>query len=85
MIPATIINAVGMLAMCAVLARCICVVPRLSRKSWTGHRVHFTALAGTYALLAGGAVGTALHWGLGPTMLLIGVAGWVLFDRRAPR
>lgn len=84
MIP-TIVNAVAMIAMCVVLARCICVVPKLSRTGWTGHRAHFAALAGTYAFLAGGAAGTALHWALGPTMLLVGVAGWVIFDRRAPR
>lgn len=72
-------------AMVVVLARCICVVPRLSFRAWTGHRAHFTALAGTYALLAGGAVGTALHLPIGPTLLLLAVAGWVIFDRRKPR
>lgn len=85
MIPATFVNAVMLIAMCIVLARCICMVPRLSPKGWTGRRAQFSALAGTYALLAGGAVGTALHWELGSAMLLIGVAGWVLFDRRVPR
>ena len=78
-------NAVMLVAMCVILMRCICVVPKLSRRGWTGHRVHFAALAGTYALLGGGSVGTALHWPLGPTMLIAGVAGWVIFDRRAPR
>lgn len=85
MIPATFINGVMLVAMCVVLARCICVVPKLSHKNWGGHRAHFAALAGTYALLGGGAVGTALHWDMGPVMLLVGVSGWVLFDRRAPR
>lgn len=72
-------------AMTVVLARCICVVPKLSWRNWNGHRVHFVALAGTYALLGGGAVGTALHWSVGPLLLIVAVAGWVLFDRRAPR
>jgi hypothetical protein len=85
MISPTPIDGLMVLAMCVVLARCICVAPKLSRTSWSGHRAHFVALAGTYALLAGGAVGTALHWPHGQHLLLAAVAGWVLFDRRAPR
>lgn len=72
-------------AMAVILARCICVVPRLSLRAWTGHRAHFLALAGTYALMAGGAVGTAMHLPWGPLLLMLAVAGWVLFDRRKPR
>jgi hypothetical protein len=81
-------NAPDVLMLCAmavVLARCICVVPKLSWRNWDGHRLHFVALAGTYALLGGGAVGTALHLSFGPLLLIVAVAGWVLFDRRAPR
>ena len=81
----TLIDVVMITCMCVVLARCICVAPRLSRSSWTGHKAHFVALAGTYSLLAGGALGTALKWNYGPLLLLVAVAGWVLFDRRAPR
>lgn len=73
------------ICMIIVLARCICMVPRLSRSAWTGSRGHFAAMAGTYALLAGGAVGTALHASFGPLLLLLAVAGWVVFDRRRPR
>lgn len=76
---------VMLVAMAVILARCICVVPKLSRKTWSGHQAHFAALAGTYALLAGGSVLTALHHPLGSILLLIAVAGWVLFDRRSPR
>lgn len=68
-----------------ILARCICVVPKLSWRNWDGHRLHFVALAATYALLGGGSVGTALRLDFGPLLLIIAVAGWVLFDRRAPR
>lgn len=81
----TLIDALMVACMCVVLARCICVAPKLSRSGWTGHKMHFIALAGTYSLMAGGAVGTALHWQHGPLLLLLAVAGWVLFDRRAPR
>lgn len=79
------VDALMLGAMAVVLARCICVVPKLSWRNWDGHRAHFVALAGTYGLLAGGAVGTALHATFGPLLLIIAVAGWVLFDRRAPR
>lgn len=79
------IEIITYVAMAIVLARCICVMPRLSRREWSGHRAHFVALSGTYALLAGGAVGTALHSTFGPPLLLLAVAGWVLFDRRKPR
>lgn len=71
--------------MVIILARCICVTPKLSRTTWSGSRAHFAALAGTFALLAGGAVGTALHWTHGPLLLMMAVAGWILFDRRKPR
>lgn len=79
------IDALMIAAMAVVLARCICVSSRLSRSAWSGSPAHFAALAGTYALLAGGAVGTALHLSFGPVLLIVAVAGWVLFDRRAPR
>jgi len=78
-------DALMLVCMLIVLARCICIVPLLSRAAWTGSRGHFAALAGTYALLAGGAVGTALHASFGPLLLLLAVAGWVVFDRRRPR
>lgn len=85
MIPPILLDVLMLGAMGIVLARCICVVPKLSPQSWTGHKAHFMALAGTYGLLAGGAVGTALHLSFGPVLLLVAVAGWVLFDRRSPR
>ncbi|OHC66978.1 MAG: hypothetical protein A3H93_18110 [Rhodocyclales bacterium RIFCSPLOWO2_02_FULL_63_24] len=72
-------------AMVVILARCICVVPRLGPRRWTGHRAHFLALSGTYALMGGGAVGTALHLSWGPLLLMLAVSGWVIFDRRKPR
>ncbi len=78
-------NVLMLAAMLVVLARCICVVPKLSWRDWTGDRLHFIALALTYGLLAGGSVGTALHLDFGPLLLLLAVAGWVLFDRRQPR
>lgn len=75
-----------MLAACAVvLARCLGVVSKLSRRTWTGTPTHFAALAASYALLGGGALGTALHWAFGPVLLLLAVAGGVLFDRRKSR
>lgn len=75
-----------MLAACAViLARCICMVSKLSHRTWTGTRAHFAALAASYALLGGGALGTAMHLSFGPVLLLLAVAGGVLFDRRKPR
>jgi hypothetical protein len=65
-----------------VLIRCVCVSATFSKRNWTGHQLQFAFLSASYALIAGGALGVAVGWHLGPACLLFGVAGMILFDRR---
>lgn len=65
-----------------VLAHVICVAAHLSRKRWQGKQAQFIGLALSYALVAGGAAGVTLSWNPGVPLLLLGIAGWILFDRR---
>lgn len=70
------------LAAIVIMVRCLCIVSKLSARTWIGHRLKFAALAAAYSLIAGGAIGSMLHWPMGPAFLMYGVAGLVLFDRR---
>lgn len=70
------------LAAGVVMLHCTCIMVSLSPRNWTGHRMEFFGLSLAYSLMAGGAVGTALGWHYGPVILLLALAGKVLFDRR---
>lgn len=70
------------LAAIIILVQCTCIIAKLSPRAWLGSRLKFLGLSAAYALMAGGAVGTAAGWHMGPALLLIGVAGTVIFDRR---
>lgn len=72
-----------LLAASIVLMRCICVASQLSRKEWGGHPLQFIGLSVSYPLIGGGALGTALGWHHATFILLFGMAGLILFDRRA--
>jgi len=67
-----------------VLWRSTCVAAHLSRKEWGGHLLEFVGITGSYALICGGAVGIPIGYAPAPLMILVGVAGWILFDRRNP-
>lgn len=73
-----------MLAICTliILSRCVCAASKLNRREWDGHAMRFAGIAGAYAAVAGGALGTLMAWQYGPATLMLGVAGWILFDRR---
>ncbi len=75
-------NLILIVAAGIILMRCTCIVAKLSPRNWYGHRLQFLGLASSYSFIAGGAVGTAFAWHLGPSFLLVGLAGLVLFDRR---
>ena len=65
-----------------VLVRCVCVAAKMSHREWEGHPLQFYGITASYALTGGGAVGMALGMVSAPVLLLIGVALWVVFDRR---
>lgn len=70
------------LSVVVVLVRCICISATLSRMRWEGHQARFAGVAAAHALLAGGAVGMLYGLPHAPVMLLAGVAGWIVFERR---
>jgi len=65
-----------------VLGRSIELASLLSRKHWTGHTFQFAGFSLSVAVTSGGAMGTLFGWQYGPVLLLAGIAGWMLFDRR---
>lgn len=70
------------IAASVVLMHCICVASQLSRKEWGGHPLQFIGLSVSYPLIGGGALGAALGWPHAIWILLFGMAGLFLFDRR---
>lgn len=73
---------ITLVALAVVLLHCLRQIASLNYKKWHGHLVKFAGLALAHALIAGGAVGVALGMGVAPMLLLIGIAGKILFDRR---
>ena len=65
-----------------VMLHVINLVSKFNHETWQGHKLHFAALAVSYAFLAGGAIAAVLRFPPSGAMLLLGVAGILLFDRR---
>ena len=65
-----------------VMVHCIYMIAHLNPREWRGQRFYFSGLAMSYSLTAGGAVGIAIGWTPGPLLLLFGLAGLIIFDRR---
>lgn len=74
-----------LLSITVVLLHCLHQIATLNHKKWTGHQIKFAGLALAHALVAGGAVGIALGMSAAPLLLLVGIAGKILFDRRGRR
>jgi hypothetical protein len=77
-----ILFAVMLIAAGAVMMRCIDLVSVLSHKTWHGHWIEFFGFSFSIALTAGGAMGILLGLNTAPILFMVGVAGWILFDRR---
>lgn len=75
-------NLIIICASMVIMVRCTCMVAKLNHRNWYGHKLQFTALAISYAFIFGGAAAFALGWTAGALLLLFGMAGRVLFDRR---
>lgn len=73
---------VMLLSLAVVLLHCFRQIATLNYRKWQGHQIRFAGLALAHALIAGGAVGIALGMGAAPMLLLVGIAGKILFDRR---
>lgn len=77
-----ILTILMLLATGAVMMRCLSLVSILSHKKWVGHTFEFLGFSIAIALTVGGAFGILLGSNFGAVFLLIGVAGWMVFDRR---
>lgn len=69
-------------ASAVILVHCLCVVARLSRNKWEGHKGRFAGVSASVALMAGGAMGMVLALPHAPLLLAVGVAGGFIFERR---
>ena len=76
------IQLISLLATCVILTRCICMAAQVNKKEWSGHPLQFIGFAVAYGLSSGGSLGVVFGWQHAPIVLLLGVAGWVMFDRR---
>lgn len=65
-----------------VMVHCTCMIARLNYRNWFGRQLQFVGLTVSYSFIAGGSVGIALSWPPAAAVLLFGLAGWILFDRR---
>lgn len=65
-----------------VLMRSICLGSTVSRREWYGHPLRFILLAGSYAMLAGGAIAWVFGMPAAVWLFAAGVSTLILFDRR---
>lgn len=65
-----------------VLMNSITLVAHLDRKLWFGQLYKFGGFSVSIALTAAGAVGILFGWEPASEMLMIGIAGRMIFDRR---
>lgn len=65
-----------------VLTRCVHVAARLNIRDWRGPRWRFVGLAASFSAIGAGAFGVALFVQWAAFVLLAGIAGLIVFDRR---
>lgn len=65
-----------------VLMRCVHVASRINIRDWRGPRWRFVGLAASFSAIAAGAFGVALFVQWAAFVLLAGIAGLIVFDRR---
>lgn len=80
--PAYAFAAVEIAAVLVVMTRIVCLASKMSMLTWQGGKARFIFYTLAIAMIAGGAVGTLFNYPAGPLMLLVGLAGQMLFDRR---
>lgn len=65
-----------------VFYRTLHPIATLDHNAWMGRRFEFSLLAISHALLCAGAVAAAIGFQVGSAMLLLGLAGVQIIDRR---
>lgn len=74
-------NVLVLISALIIVSRCICAAGRLSHKKWNGESYKFAGIAASYSLVCGGAIGAIIGWEYAMQSLIMGIAGWVIFDR----
>jgi hypothetical protein len=78
-----LLSVLMLLATVVIIVHCVVMAARLNRKQFSGHQLRFTVFSLSIGLLGGGAIAVLFGWSAGPLLLLLGVAGWQLTDRRS--
>lgn len=77
-----VLTALMLIATSIIMLRGFSLISTLSYKKWTGCTFEFVGFSASIALTMGGAVGILFNHQSGPILLLIGMAGWMFFNRR---
>lgn len=77
-----LLHYLSVLAALIIIVRCICIAAHLSRKEFPGHQLRFFVLAASYAICGGAAVASAFDARDGAHLLLLGMAGFFIAERR---
>lgn len=78
----TLFTVLSFLAAAVVVYKTLSTIACLSHKAWAGRKIEFTILSMSHALMCAGAVGAAFGFQAGAVMLLMGLAGIQIIDRR---
>lgn len=76
------INLLSILAVIAIVVRCIYIAAHLSRKDFIGHRTRYCIMAWGYSITPVAALGLMFGWQYGPHLMVIGVASIFVTERR---
>ena len=78
----SIITALMLVATSVIMLRGFSLISTLSLKKWTGCTLEFIGFSTSVSFVMGGAVGILFNHQSGPILLLLGMAGWMFFNRR---
>lgn len=76
---------VMLVATAIIFSHCLTLAADIKRHAWDGHLLEFTAFTLSVAALGAGAAGVLLGWRPAGVLLLVGIAGTTVIDRRKRR
>ena len=76
------ITSLMLLATGIIMFRGFSLISTLSHKKWTGCTFEFFGFSTSIACVMAGAGGILFNHHSGPILLLVGMAGWMFFNRR---
>ena len=76
---------VTLITTAVIFSHCLTLAADIKRHAWDGHLLEFTAFTLSIAALGAGAAGALLGWPPAVILLLVGIAGTIVIDRRKRR